>query len=426
MTMSLTFKAGALRRALSRLSPLASPASTIPSLTCVRFGAGAVEGDEKGGVALSATDLDMRLTLDVPASGRLASPLCLPARPLSRLIAGLAADDLIRLSPENEGRALVDFGDGRASLVTVDAAEFPDAPGEPEEWTGWFELPLIKLLDTLPFASTQETRYYLNGVCLELGEGGITAVATDGHTLAHHVIAAAPNTQGSDIKPGVLGIVPIGALRLLRGARLPDGGIVARLGRVTLMRSDKAKEPPHEVTTRTETVSGLIEFRGEGFTLRARLIDGSFPEWRRVVTPPEGMAMVAGEAQRAALMAKARRLAALMGRHGPCIGFAGGPGRAATMTGMASHIGKVTLAAPLDIDAEAGWAFGVNAHLLARCLNFLGGESAKLAFRADGAGKGPGIDATAQIELTDGARHVVQMPMLISGETALALPEGVA
>jgi DNA polymerase-3 subunit beta len=416
--MSLAFKAGALRKALSRLSPLASPASTTPILTCVRIGAGPVEGGENGGVALCATDLDMRLTLDVPASGRLASPLCLPARPLSWLIAGLAADDLIRLSPENEGRALVDFGDGRASLVTVDAADFPDIPGEAEEWTGWFDLPLGDLLDTTVFVSNEETRYYLNGVCLELGEAGVTAVATDGRTLAHHVIAARPN----DLADGVMGIAPTGALRLLRHARFPDARIVVRLGRVTRERVEKAKEPPHEVTTRTETVNGLIEFRGEGFTLRTKLIDGNFPDWRRVVTPPEGAAMVAGEAQRAALMAKARRLAALMGRHGSCIGFAGGPGRAATMTGAASHVGKVTLAAPLAIDAEAEWAFGVNAHYLGRCLNFLRGESARLAFRANGAG----IDAEAPITITDGARHVVQMPMRVSGETALALPEGVA
>jgi DNA polymerase-3 subunit beta len=127
------------------------------------------------------------------------------------------------------------------------------------EFSHRFELAgpeLTGLLDAVAYAiSTEETRYYLNGVFLHIAEGRLRAIATDGHRMAMHSL---PLPEGADGLPGV--IVPRKAI-----------GLILKL-------ADHAVEP---VAVSLSDRRVKLEF--DGLTIDSKTIDGSFPDYTRVI-----------------------------------------------------------------------------------------------------------------------------------------------
>ncbi len=422
--MTLVFKAGALRTALARAGHAIERGSTIPVLSCVRFDP-APEGERgERRVAISATNLDHWLQLTVPCSGEMPMALVVPLVPLLRIVSGIAAEEMIRLTvlPGDKSakgkaapapRLMIDLPDGRASLICLDPADWPQPSGV--EWTGAFRLPRAGLLDLLPFVSREETRYFLNGVALEFGAAGITAIATDGHRLGHHIIAPRPNETRLD---GKTIIVPHEALTALKRVQIGDD-LTVRVG------FGRTHIPARNGGTLGDvTDAAWVEFIGEGGTFAARLIYGDFPDWRRIALPGAGEKLITGEVERAGLAARARRLSGWRdsGRLAKLM-LKGSPDGAVTMTAHLPDIGTVTLAAPLRIAADKPWAVGMNAGYLSEVLAFLKEERVSFGFRANG-GVPSGHDP---ILFSAGTRHAVLMPMLISNaDVALGLPEGLA
>ena len=108
-------------------------------------------------------------------------------------------------------------------------------------------------------ASTEETRYYLNGVCLEARNGHITAIATDGHRLVAFEVG-----RTNDTKESWSHIIPLSILKNLK----------------VLKVKGKNSRLPAILNT---TADGKISLEYDRNTITFAPIDGTFPDWRRVI-----------------------------------------------------------------------------------------------------------------------------------------------
>lgn len=254
--MKLTIDRSDLLRALSHVQSVVEKRNTIPILSNVLLSAG------PGALTLTATDLDIEAVDAADASVDQEGGLTAPAQTLFDVVRKLpeTADVQLEYLPENQ-RLSIQSGRSRFALPTLPASDFQTMTKD--EGSVNFSLDasdLKKLIDKTRFAiSTEETRYYLNGVYLHIhdGEKGkrLRAVATDGHRLALSEIDA---PEGSDALAGV--IIPRKAVAEVR--RLIDGfdGVIS-------ISASEAK----------------IVFTAGRAVLTTKLIDGSFPDYVRVI-----------------------------------------------------------------------------------------------------------------------------------------------
>jgi DNA polymerase-3 subunit beta len=160
---------------------------------------------------------------------------------------------------QDQGRVSIFAGRSRFSLQALPPEDFPDlAAGD---FSNTFTLPakdLRSLIEKTRFAiSTEETRYYLNGIYLhEAGNGSLLrAVATDGHRLAQVQVARPAGAKGM---PGI--IVP----------------------RKTVLEIVKLIEGVEDEVS-IALSSSKIRFEVGGLVLTSKLIDGTFPDYERVI-----------------------------------------------------------------------------------------------------------------------------------------------
>jgi DNA polymerase-3 subunit beta len=245
--------------------------NTPPILTNLLLQA---EGDR---LQLTATDLDIEASDAAEASVKKAGQVTAPAQTLFDVVRKLPDGSEITLDL-SESRLSITAGRARFALPTLPAADFQtmqreDAPTK-------FQIAaaeLRRLIDKTRFAiSTEETRYYLNGIYLHHAKGSagavLRAVATDGHRLA---LAETDAPKGSSSLKGV--IVPRKAVQEAR--RLLD-------------------DAPETVTV--EASDAKIVFRIGEATLTSKLIDGSFPDYQRVIPKDNGRILVVPNAEFAA------------------------------------------------------------------------------------------------------------------------------
>lgn len=253
--MKLTIERAALFKALNHVQSVVENRNTIPILSNVLLRA---EGQK---LHFTATDLDMEI--DDAATAQVDRPgsVTAPARMLFDVVRKLPEGAEVRLEaqPDNNRISIVS-GRSRFSLPTLHASEFQTMRREQSAVT--FDMTsaeLKRLIDRTRFAiSTEETRYYLNGIFLHVSEeagGKLRAVATDGHRLA---LAETDVPEGASGLPGV--IVPRKAITELR--RLLD-------------------DAPDVVTLSAS--SNKIGFEVGAATLTSKLIEGSFPNYVRVI-----------------------------------------------------------------------------------------------------------------------------------------------
>jgi DNA polymerase-3 subunit beta len=244
-----------LLRALNHVHRVVERRNTIPILANVLLTA---EGDA---LSLKATDLDMEIVDRAPAAVEQAGASTVPAHILYDIVRKLPDGAEIELDSGSGQSMSLKAGRARFALQMLPDADFPDLnAGElPVSFTLPAEV-LKRLIDRTQFAiSTEETRYYLNGIYFHVvGDGGaarLRAVATDGHRLAKAEIDAPAGSAGM---PGI--IVPrktVGEIQKL----LEDPQAEVRLG-----LSD----------TKIRLAIGEL-------VLTSKLIDGTFPDYERVI-----------------------------------------------------------------------------------------------------------------------------------------------
>lgn len=266
--MKLTIERAALLRSLGHVQNVVERRTTIPILGNVKLTA-------RDGLELVATDLDLTLHAREDATVERPGSTTVPAHTLFDIARKLPEGVPVRLA-QLAGSAELELEAGRSrfALPTLPVDDFPAAAAEePLVRFALEPAALAKLIDKARFAiSTEETRYYLNGIHLHASGSGATrmlrSVATDGHRLARIEIAL---PSGAEAMPPV--IVPRKTVGELR--KLLDGV------------SD-------EVAVGIAT--GRIEFACGRATLLSRLIDGTFPDYERVI--PSGNERIAVVATR--------------------------------------------------------------------------------------------------------------------------------
>jgi len=254
--MNLSIERGTLLKALAQAQSVVERRNTIPILANVLIEA---EGDR---ISLRATDLDIEVVERAPAMVERAGACTVSAVMLHDIVRKLPEGALVRLSDDpGAGRLTVVAGRSTFSLATLPREDFPVMASAQYE-TGFSAraADLRRLFDKAKFAiSTEETRYYLNGVYMHVAQGEdgavLRCVATDGHRLARIDM---PLPEGAAAMPGV--IVPrktVGELRKL----LDDD------------------DTPIAVSV-SET---KIRFATPSITLTSKVIDGTFPDYARVI-----------------------------------------------------------------------------------------------------------------------------------------------
>jgi len=257
--MRATLERAHLLKTLSHVHRVVERRNTIPILSNVLVRA------EGGEVRLKATDLDLEITETTPAVVEQPGATTVPAHLLHDIVRKLPDGAQVSLETAPDGANLsIRSGRSRFSLQMLPEADFPDITAGP--FTHRFEMKagdLRRLIDRTQFAiSTEETRYYLNGIYLHTLDGRdgptLRAVATDGHRLAQADITA---PEGSAGMPGV--IVPrktVGEIKNL----LDDAEAIATV---------ELSEAKLRVSIGT-------------VVLTSKLIDGTFPDYGRVI--PQG------------------------------------------------------------------------------------------------------------------------------------------
>lgn len=255
--MRLTIERAALFKALSHVQSVVERRNTIPILSNVLLTA------EPDRLRLSATDLDIEISEGVAAEVSRPGATSAPAQYLHDFVRKLPESAPVELEvKDGDSRLFLRGGAAKLHLPVLPAADFPTMPADGFE-TRFLIHPteLKRLVDKTRFAiSTEETRYYLNGIFVhtvksESGDMLLRAVATDGHRLA---LAEAPAPEGSPGMPGV--IIPRKAIIELR--RLLD---------------DAADSVEIAVSPQK------IRFAINDAVITSKLIDGSFPEYARVI-----------------------------------------------------------------------------------------------------------------------------------------------
>ena len=254
--MKATIERATLLKCLSHVQSVVERRNTIPILSNVL-----IEAAGDGTLKVMATDLDLQVVETLGAvSVEAPGAITVSAHLLFDIARKLPDGSQVSLETA-DNRMAVKAGRSRFSLPTLPRDDFPmivegDLPTS-------FEIPaatLAQLIDRTRFViSTEETRYYLNGIFFHVTDEDLKAAATDGHRLARYTIRRPDGAEGM---PDV--IVPRKCIAELR----------------------KLLEEAADASVLIDLSASKIRFTlgGEnGVVLTSKLIDGTFPDYSRVI-----------------------------------------------------------------------------------------------------------------------------------------------
>lgn len=256
--MQFTIERSALLRSLTHVQGVVERRTTIPILSNVLLQANA------GKLGLTATDMDLAIIEGVTAEVAQDGSTTVPAHTLYDIVRKLPEGSQVEIrSGGEQGQLDIRSGRSKLSLTTLPSEDFPVmSDGDlPHQFT-LSAATLRRLVDRTRFAmSTEETRYYLNGLYLHAAETDgapvLRIVATDGHRLARVEVALPEGAAGM---PGV--IVPRKAVGEIR--KLID-------------------EIDDDVEIDVALSDTKIRFSYSDAVLTSKLIDGTFPDYDRVI-----------------------------------------------------------------------------------------------------------------------------------------------
>lgn len=262
--MKFVISREALIKPLQLVAGVVERRQTLPVLSNILL----VAEDHK--LSMTGTDLEVELVgcvaLDEPAEP---GSVTVPARKLMDICKSLPDDSQIEMTLTGQ-KMVIKSGRSRFSLSTLPAAEFPNVEDSPET----FDLTLSQgqlryLIEQTGFSmAQQDVRYYLNGMLLEIADGSLRTVATDGHRLATSVAAVETEHQSA------------------------HQIIVPRKGILELARLLQHGEEPLKLVVGANHIRAHV---GE-FIFTSKLVDGKFPDYQRVI-PRNGDKYVLGDRQ---------------------------------------------------------------------------------------------------------------------------------
>ncbi|MBS0536513.1 MAG: DNA polymerase III subunit beta [Proteobacteria bacterium] len=250
--MKVTVERAELLKSLSHVYRVVERRNTIPILSNVLIRA------DKGKLSMKATDLDLEVTDSIAAEVSPGGATTVPAHMFYDIVRKLPDGSQIVIEGSGDRAVLsIRAGRSRFTLQTLPESDFPDlAAGEMSHSFSVPAADLKRLIDKTQFAiSTEETRYYLNGIYLHAAGKMLRAVATDGHRLAQVELTLPEGAAGM---PGI--IIPRKTVAEVQ--RLIESG---------------------EGDVAVELSAGKIRFSIGNVVLISKLIDGTFPDYGRVI-----------------------------------------------------------------------------------------------------------------------------------------------
>ena len=250
--MQFTIERDALLKPLQMVSGAIERRHTLPILSNVL-----IEAREDGQLILTGTDLEIELVAMSPIQ-QLISPgrITVPAKKILDICRSLPDTSLLSVTVQGDN-CVVSTGKSKFTLSTLSASEYPNL----ESWQGEVDIQLSraqlrKLLDDTAFSmANQDVRYYLNGLLFEVDNGTLRTVATDGHRLA------------------------LSSMELGVTAGQQKQVIIPRKGVLELMRLLAADDQ----LIRLSIGQNHIRLMDSQFSFSSKLIDGRFPDYRRVL-----------------------------------------------------------------------------------------------------------------------------------------------
>jgi DNA polymerase-3 subunit beta len=378
--MKLTIERATLLKALGHVQSVVERRNTIPILSNVLLSAKA------GGLAMSATDLDMEIVDDTAAEVESPGQITAPAHTLYEIVRKLPEGAEVSLSYTGEDpRLQVRAGRYKVNLPVLPAGDFPAMPREGLSKPITVDTgALIRLIDRTRFAiSTEETRYYLTGIYLhtlvEDGREILRAVATDGHRLA---LADMPAPEGSVGGPGV--IVPRKTVQEIRRL-LEDCG--------------------ENVQMQLSAQKVRFDFGRAGLT--SKVIDGSFPDYTRIIVGAAENSRVL-TADNALFAAAVDRVATISSEKSRSVKLSVEPGRV-ILTVRNMETGQAQ--EELEVDYEGvPFEIGFNARYLLDVSAQISAELIEMRF-ADRPASAAMLDPVLVLDPTDAAAQFVLMPL---------------
>ncbi|GLT13293.1 DNA polymerase III subunit beta [Vibrio algivorus] len=211
---------------------------------------------DNGELSITATDLEVELVCRLALEGNFEpGSTTVPSRKFLDICRGLPDSSQIDVTLDDE-RLLIKSGRSRFSLATLPASDFPNI----EDWTSEAEVTVTQgelrhLVEKTQFSmANQDVRYYLNGMLFEIEGTTLRSVATDGHRMAVAETALVGEYAQQQV------IVPRkGVLELIKLLDRPDEQVTLQIG------------------------SSNIRANVNEFTFTSKLVDGRFPDYRRVM-----------------------------------------------------------------------------------------------------------------------------------------------
>ncbi|WP_100753442.1 DNA polymerase III subunit beta [Vibrio salilacus] len=218
-------------------------------------------------LSMTATDLEVELISRVTLEGEFeAGSITVPSRKFLDICRGLPDDAVITFLLEGD-RVQVRSGRSRFSLATLPANDFPNI----EDWQSEVEISLSQaelrgLVEKTQFSmANQDVRYYLNGMLFEIDGTTLRSVATDGHRMA-----VSQTQLGADFANKQIIVPRKGVLELVKLLDAPEQPVVLQVG------------------------SSNVRAEVNNYVFTSKLVDGRFPDYRRVMPQTTTKTLEAG------------------------------------------------------------------------------------------------------------------------------------
>ena len=350
--MRVTLERSNLLKSLNHVHRVVERRNTIPILSNVLISA------DGASIELKATDLDLEVTEATAANVEQGGATTVPAHLLYDIVRKLPDGAEVMLKTDENGASMTVIS-GRSSfkLQCLPQSDFPELSAG--SFSHIFRLDssaLRTLIERTQFAiSTEETRYYLNGIYFHTieseGKLMLRAVATDGHRLARAEMEAPAGSEGM---PGV--IIP----------------------RKTVSEIQKLVDDP-DVAVTTELSDTKIRFTIGSVILTSKLIDGTFPDYQRVIPTGNDKKLVI---DRQTFAQAVDRVSTISSERGRAVKLAIGDGQV-TLTVNNPDSGSATEELAADYDADP-IEIGFNARYLLDIAGQLNGSEARFMLADSG------------------------------------------
>lgn len=348
--------------------------NTIPVLSNVRIEA--VEGE----INFKATDMDTEITEIADAKVSQTGATTAPAHMLYDIVRKLSDGSEVELTfPDDKGQLTIASGRSKFSLSCIGVEDFPVISGDKLPINFAISKDELKdVIDRTKFAvSTEETRYYLNGIYIHAKKEGsssvLRVVATDGHRLA---CVESPLPSGAENLSGV--IIP----------------------RKTIAEIRKLLDDNDAANVNVSMSENKIRFAFEDVTLTSKLIDGTYPDYERVIPTDNDKNLevsvkeLSSAVDRVSVVAERTRAIKVLTHNGKI-----------TITTSSPDLGSAQEEVEAKYEGEA-LEIGYNFRYLLDILNEVKGDSVRISF-ADGS------SPSVIHDTSDSSAIYVLMPMRV-------------